>query len=147
MLDLAAQTLSDSVADAITYLSKHKTSFSKAGSTAEFIKFINNAFDILNSRSKFSTKPFNRAISDETLTKYIDFTNSFTSYINEFKFIDGTKIVKSNRKTDFIGMILSLQNSIDMFQELRLKGSISYFLTYKISQDHIETTFSAFRSR
>jgi len=53
---LAAQTLSDSVADALNYLTKSNDRFSKAGPTSEFIKYINNAFDILNSRPKFSKK-------------------------------------------------------------------------------------------
>lgn len=47
---LAAQTLSQSVADALTYLKNTNEDFKGAGPTAEFISFINNAFDILNSR-------------------------------------------------------------------------------------------------
>jgi hypothetical protein len=34
-----------------------------------------------------------------------------------------------------------------MYQSLRSKGDMTFFLTYKISQDFIETTFSAIRSR
>ncbi|CAI6359114.1 unnamed protein product [Macrosiphum euphorbiae] len=44
-------------------------------------------------------------------------------------------------------MILLLQNAIQMFQDLHSKGFINSLLTYKTSQDHIETTFSAIRSR
>lgn len=44
-------------------------------------------------------------------------------------------------------MIMSLNNAVEMFNVLRSKEKISYFITYKISQDHIETTFSAIRSR
>lgn len=67
---LAAQTLSQSVADALTYLKNTNEDFKRAGPTAEFISFINNAFDTLNSRSRFSKSPFKRAISDETLDDY-----------------------------------------------------------------------------
>ncbi|KAL4131921.1 hypothetical protein QTP88_009153 [Uroleucon formosanum] len=63
------------------------------------------------------------------------------------KFQNDVKVIKSNRKTGFVEMILSLQNAIQMFQDLRLKGYINYLLTYKISQDHVETTSSAIRSR
>ncbi|KAF0751335.1 Uncharacterized protein FWK35_00022449, partial [Aphis craccivora] len=110
---LAAQTLSDSVADALNYLTKCNDRFLKASPTSKFIKYINNAFDILNSRSKFSKKSYSKAISDETINQFIDFMNSFIQYIKGLKFQNGVKDI----------------------------------LTYKISQDHIETTFSAIRSR
>ncbi|KAF0714346.1 THAP domain-containing protein 9 [Aphis craccivora] len=50
------------------------------------------------------------------------------------KFQNGVKVIKSNRTTGFVGMLLSLQNDIQMFQDLRLKQYINYLLTYKISQ-------------
>lgn len=43
-----------------------------------------------------------------------------------------------NGKTGFIGFILALKNSINLFE---------YLITYKLSQDHIETTFSAIHGR
>jgi len=52
-----------------------------------------------------------------------------------------------NRNTGFVGMIMSLKNAVEMFNDLRSKEKLNYLLTYKISQDHIETTFSAIRSR
>jgi len=42
---------------------------------------INNAFDILNSRKLYSLKPFNRAISYDTIEKYEEFTFKFCAYI------------------------------------------------------------------
>lgn len=144
---LAAQTLSKSVADALTYLKNTNEDFKGAGPTAEFISFINNAFDILNSRSRFSKSPFKRAISDETLDNYKTYIQIFIKYVKGLKFLDGIKVVDSARKTGFVGFILGLQNAIEMYQSLHLNGNLAFFLTYKISQDFIETTFSAIRSR
>lgn len=62
---LAAQTLSNSVADSLTYPMKNNAKFTKSGPMVEFIRYINNAFDILNSRNKFSTKPFGKSISKQ----------------------------------------------------------------------------------
>lgn len=62
---------------------------------------------------------------------------SFIQYIKGLRFQNGVKVIKSNRKTGFVGMMLSLQIAIHMFQDLRLKGYINYLLTYKISQDHL----------
>lgn len=144
---LAAQTLSSSVADALTYLSQNNDEFIKAGPTSEFIKYINNAYDILNSRNKFSTKPYGKSISDNTILFYTDFIEKFITYIKGLEFSDGKKIINSNKNTGFVGMIMSLKNAVEMFNDLRSKEKLNYLLTYKISQDHIETTFSAIRSR
>lgn len=46
-----------------------------------------------------------------------------------------------------MGLILGLINSIKLFEFLISKNTMTYLLTYKFSQDHIETTFSAVRSR
>jgi len=48
---LAAQTLDESVA--LCYLKNQKEHFNDVEPTAEFIRYINNAFDILNSKSVF----------------------------------------------------------------------------------------------
>lgn len=153
---LAAQLLSQSVADALSYLEKTNTNFKNVSPTSEFISFINNAFDILNSRSKFSLKPYNKPISKNTIDNYKIFIEQFEQYINGLQFLERnkstnewirTKVVVSNRKTGFIGFILALKNSINLFEYLYVKGDIEYLITYKLSQDHIETTFSAIRGR
>jgi len=67
--------------------------------------------------------------------------------VKGLQFLDGIKVVDSARKTGFVGFILGLQNAIEMYQSLHLNGNLAFFLTYKISQDYIKTTFSAIRSR
>lgn len=108
----------------------------------------------MNSRSKFSNKPFNKPICAETINFYKEFINNFTTYIKSLEFVeykkDGqpciTKILESNRKTGFMGLIIDLINSIQLIEFLIPKNCITYLLTYKLLQDHIETTFSAIRS-
>jgi len=152
---LVAQTMSQSVADALIFLKSSEPEFCDIDATAEFIIYINNAFDILNSRSKFSNKPFNKPICAETINFYKEFINNFTTYIKGLEFVeykkDGqpciTKVLESNRKTGFMGLIIGLINSIQLIEFLIPKNCMTYLLTYKLSQDHIETTFSAIRSR
>lgn len=152
---LAAQTMSQSVADALIFLKSSEPEFCDIDATAEFIIYINNAFDILNSRSKFSNKLFNKPICAETINFYKEFINNFTTYIKGLEFVeykkDGqpciTKVLESNRKTGFMGLIIGLINSIQLIEFLIPKNCMTYLLTYKLSQDHIETTFSAIRSR
>jgi len=151
---LAAQTLSKSVADALEFLKTEESYFEDVDATVEFITYMNNAFDILNSRSKFSNKPYNKPISFDTVTIYKDFTNKFIQYVEGLEFIEYKndqpiviKVLKSSRKTGFLGLILGLKNAIHLYEFIVAKNYMTYLLTYKLSQDHIETTFSAIRSR
>lgn len=111
---LAAQTLSKSVVDGLTYLKNTNIEFKEAGPTAEFVSYKNNAFDILNSRSRYSKSPFKRAISDETLDDYKINIVQFIEYAKGLQFCDKINVVKSARKTGFIGFIFGLQNVIEM---------------------------------
>ncbi|KAF0706184.1 THAP-type domain-containing protein [Aphis craccivora] len=58
--------------------------------------------------------------------------NTFREYILGLKLANGKLVVDSGRKTGFIGF-----NTY----------SFSYMLSYKVSQDHIETFFSSIRQR
>lgn len=139
----AAQGLSDSVGDALTYLSNEDPEFKGCRPTAQFCKMINNAFDILNSRRLFSKNLYNKAITKDTFTKYQEFTNLFSEYIQKLKFLNGTLIITSKRKTGF----RSLYSSLELFELPQAKGHMHFLLTYKLSHDHLETFFSAIRGK
>lgn len=67
---LAVQVLSESVSKTLIHCAEKKyDGFEGAFATAEFCSLMNQAFDILNCRSKFS-KPFNQSISNNTIEKY-----------------------------------------------------------------------------
>lgn len=66
---------------------------------------------------------------------------SFTSYINGLKFQDGTQVTKSQRKTGFRGLVIDLHNALELFKLLKTKGHLHFLITYKLSQDHLETFF------
>jgi len=144
---LASQVLSQSVSDALLYLKSEDPNFEGCEATAEFCSMVNNAFDIMNSRKLYSKKPYNSAISTKTFDQYKQFTNAFTNYIENLEFLDGLKIVESRRKTGFRGMIMGLHSALELFKILQLKSHITFLITYKLSQDHLETFFSAVRSR
>lgn len=147
---LAAQLLSNSVADSLTYCENQNIiGFADASHTAVFCKTINNCFDILNSRNIFSKNPFSQKISLQNIDSVIDMIKHYIAYIEGLKLQDGRSIINSERKTGFLGFIICLQNSIELFKLLNLKtdGQFKYLLTYKLSQDHLEVFFSALRSR
>ncbi|KAF0761572.1 THAP-type domain-containing protein [Aphis craccivora] len=90
---------------------KMNPGFKNVDATVEFVTYMNNAFDILNSRLKFPIKPYNKPISEEKITQYKEFTNEFSSYVQGLSFVVEhkndqpitTNILQSNRKTGFLG--------------------------------------------
>jgi hypothetical protein len=75
-----------------------------------------------------------------------EYADNFITYIESLKCADGKSILKSNRKTGFLGLIICLKNMFKLFDALKPHG-LAYLLTYKLSQDYLETFFSAIRSR
>jgi len=105
---LAAQLLSSSVSDALLYLNGSNPNFEGCLATVEFCLIFNNTFDILNSRKQLLNKPYISYINENTFKKYNDFLNDFSFYVQRLSFEDGTKVVHSQCKTGFVGMILAI---------------------------------------
>jgi hypothetical protein len=53
----------------------------------------------------------------------------------------------SKRKTGFLGVILCLKNMFSLYHALVDGKELKYLLTFKLSQDFLETFFSAIRAR
>lgn len=85
-------------------------------------------------------------LSDSTFTELKQYAENIIEYIKNIEDCEHQSILKSNRKTGFIGLIICLQNIFELFLVLKKKG-LEYLLTYKLNQDHMETFFSAIRSR
>lgn len=58
-------------------------------------------------------------------------------YIKNIEDCEHRSILKSIRKTGFLGFIICLQNIFELFLLLKEKG-LEYLLTYKLNQDHLE---------
>lgn len=99
---------------------------------------MNDAFDILNCRSKFSKSTYNQALSSDTYNKYLCFTKKFEEYVYGLTHIDGTRVVNSLRKTEFVGLVWGLKNLLSYYNLLKQNKyeNMGYALSYKLSQDH-----------
>jgi len=117
---------------------------------------MNDIFDLLNIRNKFCKTPGRSAISKNSLPELKNKIDYFISYIQKLEFFDKTsktnlpgskKFVTNHLSvcTGFIGFIISLQNVYNLASYLLNNNYIEYFLSYKISQDHIEMFFSLIR--
>lgn len=147
---LAVQVLSRSVHDALIFLKQHpETSeeFKDAEPTAKFCLIFNNAFDILNCRSKFSKKSeFCCPINESTKQILNEKAETLIEYISGLRSETGCFLKHHARKTGIIGLIIDLRNVFNLYNDLQPKG-LEYLLSFKLSQDMIETFFSAIRSR
>lgn len=145
---LATQLLSRSVSEALYYCRDklQLKEFSNCGPTAEFILLMNNAFDILNSH-KISDFDFKQAICPNNIKNIRLFFADFCKYINNLKFLDGTHVLLSQRKSGFVGLLMGLKALIGMYDEYVAKGHLQFIPSYKINQDHIELFFGTIRSQ
>jgi len=153
---LAAQTFSSSVANALEYCSKtlNLNSFTDCNATITFCKNINNIFDFLNTRNFLSKSQYKKPLKRENESDIFNFIDDSIKYLQSLNCeigIDSSKtivpVIKSTRKTGFIGLIISLQSIKNMFIDTVKTKELDFLLTYKMSQDHLEMFFSAIRSR
>ena len=63
--------------------------------------------------------------------------------------VGGKSMYLTPRRTGFLGFACSIESIIKLFEDLVLapNAPMTYLLTYKFSQDHIELFFSAVRGR
>lgn len=145
---LAAQTLSASVADALTYCQINKIpEFNNCNPTIEYCKRINDIIDFLNTQNFLGKLRYKKPlyISDES--KIIEFVKSSIEYLKSLKDQDFKSITNSKRKTGFNGLITCLNSVYNLFNDTVKTGTMDFILTYKVSQDHLEMLFSVIRSR
>ncbi|CAB4038383.1 THAP domain-containing 9, partial, partial [Paramuricea clavata] len=152
---LAAQTLSSSVANAIEFLdvSMKRPQFKNSGPTIKFIRNIDRAFDILNSRcprAKGHKQPL-RPKSKDTWEDYLKSTAEYLLSLvgKQGKNKEQELLSTHRRKTFIVGFVATIKSTINMANEMfSLKENpFAYLLTYKFSQDHMELLFSCIRSK
>ena len=147
-VNLAAQAISSSVADAIEYCSgKLKLpQFEGSAATINFIRTFDRLFDILNSRNPLANG-FKSAFRTSNRTAWQPFLKQASEYILELTDTGGIKMVFSRRKTGFIGFLIAIKSIEGIFCEwVEPENSpLRYLLTYKLSQDHLELFFGAIR--
>lgn len=147
-VSLAAQTLSSSVADAIEFLeSSQHPDFQDTSATVEFIRIIDKLFDVCNSRNVHG-KGFKQPLRAENVNYWKEFLCHAENFLRTLK-IDGVCALVHPRKTFVLGFLMCIHGVRSLSQEFlfRVTEPLKYFLTYKLSQDHIELFFSCIRSR
>lgn len=147
---LAVQLFSNSVADAIDFCNfdLNLKDFKNSEFTTNFCRILNNTFDILNTRNFLAKDTWSKPFSLENevaIKKYLEDSKLF---IGSLKTTNGSNVLYSQRKTGFLGLIISISSAENLFNDVVKNNKyLNYILTYKLSQDHIELFFSAIRAR
>lgn len=143
---IAAQTLSLSVAKSMELLlrSGDKT-FSNASGTIIFTKNFNKAFDIFNAKHCDSNNVFRKGLNLKYAEKIFEFLNYFSGYIKSIHY-EGKNILKSKRKTGFLGFLINIETLRYFYDEFILKLKIENILFFFFGQDLLESLFGRIRS-
>lgn len=143
---MAAQTLSSSVADAIQFLTEDVglKNFENSAATVKFIKIIDRLFDICNSRNIFG-KGYKVPLREANEQFWKPILLDTVEYLKQLKTVKGVPLHRTINKTPIKGFIMSL-SLLGIFDNY-VKNSefMKYFLTYKVSQDHLELFFFTVR--
>ncbi|KAJ8714306.1 hypothetical protein PYW08_007926 [Mythimna loreyi] len=152
---LATQLFSASVADSLLFCKNilNIPEFINVEATANFIKLINDLFDILDSRTK--SHGFKRALSKDNYQTALHRLQKARQVLLQL-YVDievkgqptlvRKNILKSPRYTGFLGMLICIESTQSFFQDLVLSNKLKFIPMHKISQDHIEIFFSVIRS-
>ena len=149
-VNLAAQVFSVSVADALQYCNEglKLPQFRGCEATVQFLRHVDAAFDVLNSRNFFGkgTKAPMRKENGEEMLKILQDAEQFILGLTD---ASGKPMYLTPRKTGFIGFAACIRSVTKLYAELIAAhdAPMKYLLTYKFSQDHIELFFSAVRAR
>jgi len=147
---LATQVLSSSVADALDFLRSDCGDVKQHDNeaTVKFIRTFDQLFDILNSHSPFACG-FKAALRANNMRYWTECLGNFREYISGLQSGDGVSMLTHRRKTAFVGLVISINSVIGLATELLTRdvAPFQYFLTYKLSQDHLELFFCKVRSR
>ena len=106
---------------------------------------MDRGFDILNSKSKFG-RGSKEAITSENIADKEEALDEFCAYLLGLTLADGQPLSTCRRKTFVIGFVTTAHTAISLARNLlTMDESFEYFLTFKLSQDPIETLFSKIR--
>lgn len=144
---LAAETLSNSVADSMEFMKTECEQFKDVDATAKFTRMINDVFDAMNSTGKEGATEFKRTISKSSAPDIFKRFDECMAYIKELKVVGERKpILSSTIHTAFTGFYNNMISLKGLFNDYVQTGKISEIVAHRLSQDLLESFFGTIRS-
>lgn len=147
---LATQTLSESVARSMEQFSLNPQTryfFEGSDATAAFALRMNKLFDIFNSYEKCPNNVFKSPINSDSKCSIYSFLDETVEYMKKLSLDpNGDSILKSRRKTGFLGFIINVHNLKQMYSKYVETGILQELPTRTLNQDPLENFFGRIRS-
>lgn len=149
-VQLAAQTISNSSADALEQLRKDGyREFKNSQPTEKFLRFFNNGFDILNFAEKDETdNKYKLKLCADTADYIFGYCEQLNKYIEELELRTpkkSTPILQSTGKRGFAGIYFDMISLKGLYEDFVRDGPLNEIYTFQFSQDHLEQYFSLIR--
>ncbi len=150
-VNLAAQTISASVADALRFCERHLQlpQFAGCEPTCKFLEIFDRLFDMINSRNPIA-RGFKSPLRQDNERTNMAFLMEAYNYIIGLKEpgINGWPLVATGKNTAFLGFLVAIKSFKQLYDTYvgPPTSQLQYLLTYKFSQDHFELFFAAIRS-
>ncbi|GFR60557.1 titin [Elysia marginata] len=103
-------------------------------------------FDICNSSSPFG-KGLKSPLTQNNIRKKEEKIQDAVNYILQLQEVCGKPLVTGRRKTGFVGFLCTINSILQLAKRLFANFNFNYLMTYRLSQDHLETFFSCIRRR
>lgn len=126
----------------MAYIRQETTIALDSMATEEFIRFIDNTFDIFNSRSTFAVG-YKSPLRPENATAVFNYLDRVCQYLRNLRFESDQSVECSKRKMAIVGVLVAT-HSIKELYRMHLQ-KYSFFNTYRLSQDHLELLFNIIR--
>ncbi|GFR62806.1 THAP domain-containing protein 9 [Elysia marginata] len=124
--------------------------FAGSKPTTKFIWVVDKLFDICNS-SSYIAKSFKAPLDNHNLSFRLTDLHNIANYLSQLTedYPVRTPLTQGWRKTAVIEFVITIKSICGLTQRLlkRHNHPFMYLLTYKLSQDHLETLFSRIRRR
>ena len=137
------------MADAIQFMKESGApGFEDADATINFLRKMDQLFDLLNSGSPFA-KGYKRPLSVGWMDEWTNVLDSLCLYLKGLQAPNGIPLQCHGKKTFVKGFVLTAQSTkqLAIWLLTRELHPFKYLLTYKFSQDHIELLFRCIRGK
>lgn len=147
---LAAETISNSVADTIEQLLKDGfEEFKNSLPTVEFVRFFDKAFDVLNfGGSRKADGRYKQKVCAASADHIFKFAERLKQYLKELELRkngNSKLILVSNAYTGFFGFYVDFVSLKGIYEDFVQNGPLTEFYPFQFSQDHLETFFALIR--
>lgn len=142
---LAAETLSNSVANAMEHLKQEGVkAFQNSDETIAFIRIIDRFFDIFNSK-KEKKDIFKSPIKISTKESIFTFLDQAETYVRSLTLARRSVLI-SKKSTAFKGMLINIKSIKRVVEEYIDTNLMECLPTFRMSQDPLESLFGRIRS-